>query len=106
MRELGIDLTGKLDPLVEPITKSFAIYEAARNRLRGRDGYAELQDIRPSTVNSLCQASDDFEIVYRQAALAQMVLMDKIASRWQPDPANPNTRCERLETRAVGQSVQ
>ena len=86
-RELGIDVTGRLHVLIDPITKSYAIYEAARERMRqANTGYEALLALRNKRDLTLCQESDDFETVYRQAIGAQELLKSKVASRWQTSP--------------------
>ena len=44
-RELGIDLTGKLAELQEPMDKSKAIYDRVRKQLGTTDGFQELLEV-------------------------------------------------------------
>ena len=87
-RELGIDMAGRLAELLEPLSESHAIYEAARSRIkRSSPGYDELLRLPELRDPALRQQSDDFETLYAQAASAQQVLRASIASSWRPHAA-------------------
>ena len=86
-RRFGIDLTGKLTELQEPMDKSKAIYDRVRERLRTTDGFQELLEVPEKRNADLTQASDEFDTVYfKQAPKAQQKLTSLIASEWQVDP--------------------
>ena len=91
-RELGVDLTGKLAELKEPMDKSKAIYDRVRERLRTKDGFQELLEVLEMRNADLTQASDEFDTVYKQAPKAQQRLTSLIASEWQADPNMPGLR--------------
>ena len=86
-RQFGIDLTGELAELQEPMDKSKAIYDRVRKQLRATDGFQELLEVPEKRNADLTQASDEFDTVYKQAPKAQQRLTSLIASEWQ---ANPN----------------
>ena len=92
-RRFGIDLTGKLAELQEPMDKSKAIYDRVRERLRKTDGFQELLEVPEKRNADLTQASDEFDTVYfKQAPKAQQKLTSLIASEWQVDPNKETLR--------------
>ena len=54
-RELGIDLSGKLAELQEPMVKSKAIYDRVRKQLRTTDGFQELLKVPEKRKANLTQ---------------------------------------------------
>jgi len=92
-RKFGIDLTGELAELQEPMDKSKAIYDRVRERLRTTDGFQELLEVPEIRNADLTQASDKFDTVYlKQAPKAQQKLTSLIASEWQVDPKEKTVR--------------
>ena len=89
-RKFGIDIGGRLAELEEPLSKSREIFAAARAEIFGSSGpgHEKLMALPELRNPALCQQSDDFETVLRQADEAQQLLKSKVASSWkmQLDP--------------------
>ena len=68
-RRFGVDMTGRLERLDEPIRRSAAIYDAARARMRLSPGYRSLLEVATMRDVDLRQDVDDFEALYKQVTL-------------------------------------
>ena len=82
LRQLGIDLAGKLADVETAMTKSLAIYDAARKEMQESDpsGFESLLAIPERRNPDLCQECDDFDTIYEQAAEADELLQSKLES--------------------------
>ena len=81
--KFGIDMTGKLHALEEPIRLSKAEYDRVLVAMRKVPAYNELVEIadrRPDVHQAL--TTTNFPALYAQAAQAQGVLVGEIASEW------------------------
>ena len=83
-RTFGVDFTGKLGDLQEPMERSREIYREARTVLESLPGFQELLEYATLKPNAK-QASDHFETVYAQAREAQELLTGAVAAEWEPD---------------------
>ena len=90
LRELRVDLTGKLLELQAPLEASKEIYGAVRAVLAEKDGFRRMLAF-PHKTPKPTQVSDEFAVVCEQAIEAQQILKNAIASEWEvTDPAKPN----------------
>ena len=98
-RRFGINLAGKLAVLQEPMNQSRTIYADARAKLSADHCFKSLLDVPEKRDPDLVQASNDFDIVYGQAPLAQKQLLTIVANDWEPNPQH-----ERLRQPKAGQA--
>ena len=85
LRELRVDLTGKLLELQAPLEASKEIYGTVRAVLAEQDGFRRMLAF-PHKTPKPTQVSDEFDVVRAQAIEAQQILMNVIASEWEVDP--------------------